>query len=101
MFRCGIALMCSQAVAGIHGVELNHISVAGGLGDYRGRRDRGRERVTMYDASLRYSAVGNAAGVNQYELRSATQAMQRALHCQKTGMVDVYLVDLFDCGKAD
>ena len=93
--------MRRQSIAGINGVEFNHVRVAGGLGDYRSRGDGGGECIAADDASLRHRAIGNAASINEHEVRRATKTLHRALHCQQAGMIDVYLVDLFDGGKAD
>src|SRR6266498_4520111 len=61
VLRRGITFVRGEVVAWMHRIKFSHQCIARGLGDDRGSRDAGRERVTLDDAALRRRAVRYAS----------------------------------------
>ena len=101
VFRCWVTFVRGKTVTLVESVHLEHVRVARGLSNYRGGSDARGKRVSADDAALRRGALGNLSRINQDKVRNARQPIHRTLHCQQAGVVDVYLVDLFNFSKSE
>lgn len=69
VLRRRVTFVRSKAVTGVQAIELEHVSIPGGLGNYGCGSDAGGERVPADDSSLRRGAVWNPASVDQDKIR--------------------------------
>src|SRR5260370_11861935 len=100
VLRRGIAFVCGEVIAGMHGIKLSHQGIARRLGDDRGRRDARGKRVAFDDAALWRGAIRDAAGVYQNEVGFRCRALYSASHREETGLVDIEGVDFFHFAAA-
>src|SRR5438132_4320662 len=101
MLGSWITFVRSKTVARINAIEFKHVSIPRRLSNDRGRRDAGRESISVDDSPLGCSAVWNLASINENEIWEVAKTLKRSLHCEKTSMINIQTVDLFNFGKAN
>ena len=94
-----IALVPCKAVAGMLGIQLLHQRVAGGLGEDRGRGNRQALGIASDDGLLGNLQALETAPIDQHVLGLFREPLDRAVHGEPAGPVDVDTVDLLDRGE--
>ena len=95
-----IALVRGESVTGIEAVHLIHEIVTSRFGNNGSRRNAGRERVAVNDASLRIGTMRNGPGIDENKVRWYSESFNRSMHGKETGVIDVDPVNFFDFGTA-
>src|SRR5262245_75016 len=93
MFRHGVTHVALKAVARMIEREPCHQAVARHLGNDRGRRNRGNDRVTADHGFTVAAGIDAVAPVNEDELRAHRQRHDGARQCPQRGTQDVVAVD--------
>lgn len=90
----GVALVLVPAVVGKKLVQLQHVSVAGGLGEYGSSCDGGIFAVAFDDAVMGQGGVRTEAiAIDEEQLGAWRELVDGAVHSQKGGLQDVDAVD--------
>ena len=97
----GVALVRSEAIAGVSPVQPPHEAVPVDLRDDGGGSDGGAERVALDNGRARLVPPVQRERVHEYMVRGVVEAFERAAHRHTGGGRDALAIDLLVAGFAD
>src|SRR5207302_10161452 len=101
MFRRRITLVAVEAVLRVAQVKRAHFGVARGLGEDRGGRDDGMQRIAVDDGPCPAADRGTMLAVDPDFLRGDGEHLDRAAHGEQRCLENIEPVDLLDARLRD
>src|SRR5205809_1356050 len=101
MLGCRISLVAVEAVLRVAQVKRVHLGVARGLGEDRGGRDHGMQRIAVDDGPRPAADLGAMPAVDSDFFRGDRERLDRAPHGEQRGPENIEPVDLLDASSRD